>query len=217
MTGIPAPTENRAGGPRVLCVCGPSGAGKTTLVRGLLPRLSPGPERIGILKHTHHALEWHPEGTDSGRLWEAGPAAVCVTGPDQHACFTRRPTGARAPDGDGRREGADRGKEGSPSADAPTAELLSALDLLPPGLALVLAEGFHRALAPKLWVAADSPRPDRRLPEGVFAVAVAEDVRAAWKRAAGDVPVYGRNALGGLASAVEAAAASAREIRREFA
>jgi formylmethanofuran dehydrogenase subunit E len=68
-------------GPVVVCVRGPSRSGKTTMVRGLVERLSPDGLRIGYAKRTHHALDL-PEKA-SGRVWAAAPAAMVIEAPDR--------------------------------------------------------------------------------------------------------------------------------------
>ena len=74
---------------RILCFTGDSGAGKTTLIERLLSHLPLDPASVGILKHTHHRLDWHPPGKDTTRFWQTGVGSVAVVDPAQIACFQR--------------------------------------------------------------------------------------------------------------------------------
>jgi formylmethanofuran dehydrogenase subunit E len=60
----------------VVCLRGPSGAGKTALAEQLLPLLAAQGLRCGYLKRAHHRLD--VAGKDSDRLARAGAAAVLV-------------------------------------------------------------------------------------------------------------------------------------------
>lgn len=198
--------------PRVVCVAGPSGSGKTTLIRRLLAHLAVPRRRIGIVKHTHHRIRWHPRGKDSGELWAEGPGALAVAGPDQTAVFV--PADAEE-GGAGRDAGGDRaapggagaaGDDATPAAGAAgdssrsaaggartseaTRALVRACRRLPGGLELVLVEGFTDAEAPTLWVAREL-RPDLAVP-GLRGVAVPSRRLAAWGEAAPPVPVFAR-------------------------
>lgn len=156
-------------GPRVLCVAGDSDSGKTRLLADLLPRLPLPPDRVGILKHTHHAVDWHPAGKDSARLWAAGPGALAVAGPDQTALFVRREgEAARDPDEE--------------VAAASTRRLAEGCRRMPAGIRLVLAEGFRAARAPKIWTAAGGPDAEPPAP-GVRAVVAPREHAAAWREA----------------------------------
>ncbi len=66
---------------RILCFVGHSGAGKTTLIEGLIPHLPVEAGRVAILKQSHHTLEWHPREKDSTRFWDTGVVAVGVADP----------------------------------------------------------------------------------------------------------------------------------------
>ena len=153
------PPDGGGDGPRVLCVAGDSGSGKTALLRRLLRRLDLPPDRVGVVKHTHHRIDWHPAGKDSALLWEAGPGALCVAGPDQSALFVRRDGGA----------------------EEATRRLVEACRRLPPGIRLVLAEGFRDARAPKVWTAAGGPPGPDPPAVGIRAVVAPGDRAGAWR------------------------------------
>ncbi len=62
--------------PPILAICGWSGAGKTTLIEALIPRLARRGLRVGVLKHDAHRLEFDRPGKDTMRVREAGAARV---------------------------------------------------------------------------------------------------------------------------------------------
>lgn len=198
-TNVNRPGELRAARrrarPRVLCISGRSDSGKTTLIRDLLPRLDVPPDRIGIVKHTHHRIDWHPSGKDSGRLWSAGPGALCVTGPEQSAVFVRE----AEDDGVGR--GGTGGDDDRATPEAALRPLVRACRRLPPQVRLVLAEGFRQAPAPKIWTAAEPPGSDP-LPPAVRAVVTPAGLRAPWAEAHPDRAVHGRDEVAEIAARV---------------
>lgn len=163
--------------PRVLCVAGPSGSGKTTILRGLVPHLPVPRSRLGLLKHTHHRIEWHPEGKDSRLLWELGAGALGVVGPERTALFLPEDV----------------------EEDA-TRELVRACSRLPGGLHLVLAEGFTEAEAPTLWVDARGAAPADLDVPGLRGVAVPAGDVGSWKEADPGVPVFSRDDVEELAA-----------------
>ncbi|MFQ5747342.1 MAG: molybdopterin-guanine dinucleotide biosynthesis protein B [Gemmatimonadota bacterium] len=190
---------------KVLCIAGPSGSGKTTLLERLPDHLPMDRRRVGFVKHTHHALDWHPRGKDSARLWETGAGAVLVVGPGQLARFTRADEGAAARVAkDGRIE---------------TRSLIVACEAFPDSIALVLAEGYGDSLAPKLWLAPESPAGGGDLPPGVRAIVTTAHAAPAWRSHTRDIPVCVREDVGGIASRVLEWAAPVRElaagVRRE--
>lgn len=216
--GAGAPADGRPGPagakgePRVLCVAGDAGSGKTGLLRRLLPRLGLPPERVGVVKHTHHAIDWHPAGKDSALLWDAGPGALCVAGPDQTALFLRADPGrggARGPEGGPAGGGA--GDDADEAAAQATRRLAEACRRLPAGTRLVLAEGFRRARAPKIWTAAGPPGSDP-LPPGVRAVVVPADRTPAWHEVHPELEVLARDEAAGLAARVAGWAAPVSEL-----
>jgi molybdopterin-guanine dinucleotide biosynthesis protein B len=60
----------------MLAISGWSGAGKTTLIEALIPRLAGRGLRVGVVKHDAHRLEFDRPGKDTMRLREAGAARV---------------------------------------------------------------------------------------------------------------------------------------------
>lgn len=62
-----------------------SGTGKTTLLLQLIPRLTAAGLRLGLAKHSHHALDLDHPGKDSQRLRAAGAAQVVVAAPQRLA------------------------------------------------------------------------------------------------------------------------------------
>lgn len=192
--------SGRGDGPRVLCVAGDSGSGKTRLLAALLPGLPLPADRVGLLKHTHHAVDWHPAGKDSARLWAAGPGALAVAGPDQTALFVRR-----------EREAAS-GAPDEEVAAASTRRLAEGCRRMPQGIRLVLAEGFRAARAPKIWTAAGGPGPEPPAP-GIRAVVAPGEHTAAWREALPGVEVLDPAGAGeALAPRAEAWAAALSEL-----
>ncbi len=66
-----------------LGITGRSGSGKTTLLEKLLAELVNRGYRVGVVKHTFHAVETDREGTDTRRFWEAGAACAVLVSPDR--------------------------------------------------------------------------------------------------------------------------------------
>ncbi len=64
--------------PPVFAVCGAKNAGKTTLLRKLIPLLRARKLRVGVLKHDGHDFVPDVPGTDSRLLREAGAERVAV-------------------------------------------------------------------------------------------------------------------------------------------
>lgn len=211
---------------RVLRVSGDSGSGKTTLIRRLLVRLPRPPGEIAVVKHTHHAIGWHPAGKDSAELWDAGPGALAVAGPDQTAMFERRepagPSGGPAASGardgaepsgaDGtsaHRDGAAPGGDGDPAAA--TRRLVRVCRRVPARIRLILAEGFRHARAPGLWTAAGPPGP-APVPPGAVAVVVPAEHRGPWAEEHGGTEVFSRREVDAIAARVEEWAAPVGEL-----
>jgi molybdopterin-guanine dinucleotide biosynthesis protein B len=122
--------------PHVVGVVGASGAGKTSLLEQLLPALRARGLAVGAVKHASHGFEADRPGKDSQRLYAAGADAVALVSGRQVACFAR------------------------PAPGGP--RLRDALAALPPGLDLVLVEGFSWEPIPRVVIAATG---DARLRE----------------------------------------------------
>jgi molybdopterin-guanine dinucleotide biosynthesis protein MobB len=116
----------------VLAICGYSGAGKTTLIERLLPRLAARGLRVGVVKHDSHQLNLDRPGKDTARFFEAGAAAVCAHDPTQHFVRTRE------------------------SGSVPLTDVLPGL---PADLDLVLVEGHKDSALPKLVLEHPEARP----------------------------------------------------------
>lgn len=106
----------------IVAISGPSGAGKTRLLRRLLPVLSSRGLRVAVLKHTRHAHPFDRRGKDTEVLRRAGAVAAAIQGPRAMALF------------------------GPPVASA------RALAALLPPCDLVLAEGWRGEPLPRLEV-----------------------------------------------------------------
>jgi len=80
--------------PHILAISGTSGAGKTTLIEAVIPRLAARGLAVGVLKHDAHGLDLDRPGKDTHRLREAG--AVRVEAFDGTWWFQVAPTPAGA-------------------------------------------------------------------------------------------------------------------------
>ena len=60
---------------------GASGSGKTTLIEALIPRLRQLGLAVGVVKYTHHHVEWDSPGKDSFRFQAAGASRVILKTP----------------------------------------------------------------------------------------------------------------------------------------
>lgn len=118
----------------VVSIVGRSGSGKTALLERLLPELGRLGLRVGALKHTSHGFDADHRGKDSHRIFHAGAEAVALVSRTRLASFRRLDAG-----------------------DEPS--LAEALSALPPGLDLVLAEGFSWEPLPRILVLPEGERP----------------------------------------------------------
>lgn len=110
---------------KVLGVAGWSGAGKTTLIEALLPRLAARGLRVSTVKHAHHGFDMDTPGKDSFRHRAAGAREVLVVGGSRWALLHE--------------------------IDGPEPALAELLAHLAP-VDLVLVEGFKTSPTPKLEV-----------------------------------------------------------------
>jgi molybdopterin-guanine dinucleotide biosynthesis protein B len=79
---------------KVVALTGHSGAGKTTLIVGLIRRFVAQGKRVGAIKHTHHALNEEHRG-DTARFLDAGAEPVILAAAGAAVVFDRNGT-ARA-------------------------------------------------------------------------------------------------------------------------
>jgi molybdopterin-guanine dinucleotide biosynthesis protein B len=63
---------------KVVGFCGGSGAGKTTLMAGVIASLKAAGQRVSVVKHTHKPFELDQPGKDSFRHREAGAFEVLL-------------------------------------------------------------------------------------------------------------------------------------------
>ena len=121
--------------PVVVGIVGRSGSGKTSLLEQLIVVLEARGIAVGAAKHASHGFLADRPGKDSHRLYESGARAVALISVEQSATFIRRTR--------------------PPSIEA-------ALAALPPGLDLVLAEGFSWEPIPRVVVRGPgrAPKPD---------------------------------------------------------
>ena len=68
-------------GPQVICVRGPSRAGKTTTCELIISALNAHGLKVAYVKRTPHLLDL-PE-KSSGRVWERGPSAMVMYASDR--------------------------------------------------------------------------------------------------------------------------------------
>lgn len=62
----------------LLAITAPSGTGKTVLLCKLIPRLAAAGLRVGVIKHSHHAIEVDYPGKDSFLLRHAGATQLLI-------------------------------------------------------------------------------------------------------------------------------------------
>lgn len=68
---------------KVVGFAGSSGAGKTTLIEGLIPALRRRGLRVSVMKHSHCGLETDRPGKDTWRHREAGAYEVLAASPER--------------------------------------------------------------------------------------------------------------------------------------
>ena len=134
---------------RLIGLAGWSGAGKTTLIRALIPVLRARGLSVSTVKQAHHGFEVDRPGKDSFLHREAGAEEVLVASPLRWALM--------------------RELRGAPSATL--AELLAHLSPVD----LVLVEGFKRETHPKIEVWRQATGKPFLYPDDPHVVALATD------------------------------------------
>ncbi|OPY59273.1 MAG: Molybdopterin-guanine dinucleotide biosynthesis adapter protein [Pelotomaculum sp. PtaU1.Bin035] len=66
----------------VIGLAGYSGSGKTTFLEKLIAELKRRGYRVGVIKHTHHQVEFDQPGTDTWRHSRAGADVVALAAPN---------------------------------------------------------------------------------------------------------------------------------------
>ena len=135
----------------------PSGTGKTTLLRKLVPLLRERGLRVGYLKHTHHAFEIDTPGKDSYQIAEAGAAQVMLASAAGWALMDHRPAAV------------------ADLVDADPAEFAARFDAKQ--LDLLLVEGFHRSRYPKIEVYRSTSGSAPMYPQDADIIAVVTDAQ----------------------------------------
>jgi len=162
--------------PLLFALSGPSGSGKTELICRLVAHWRLASRRVAIIKHTHHTPRPDTPGKDTWRFREAGAALVGLASPGLLVLSQTFPD------------------------DPPLAAILRRL---PPGIDLIVLEGYKSSPVPKLVLV-----PEGRLPEEF----------QEWPRVVGYVsdrqvpapgPVFGRNQVADIAAFILSRAAPA--------
>lgn len=135
----------------VLGFAAPSGTGKTTLLRALIPNLKDWGIRVGLIKHAHHAFEVDQPGKDSYALRKAGACPVLITSQNRRVILF------------------DHAEPKEPDLQ----QELSFLDLR--DLDLVLVEGFKREHFPKIELYREALGGALQFPEDPSIIAIASD------------------------------------------
>ena len=135
----------------VLGLAAPSGTGKTTLLRELIPHLGSQGVRVGLIKHAHHAFEVDQPGKDSYELRKAGACPVLITSLNRRVILFDHPE-PQEPD---------------------LQQELSFLDVR--DLDLILVEGFKRERFPKIELYRESVGAPLQFPEDSSIIAIATD------------------------------------------
>jgi molybdopterin-guanine dinucleotide biosynthesis adapter protein len=158
---------------KVCGFCGASGAGKTTLIEGVLAALKAAGQRVSVVKHAGHGFEIDVPGKDSWRMRQAGAFEVVIASKNRLAKVREYEV------------------EGEPSVHQMLAELAE--------VDWVLVEGFKHAdlMRIEVWRAAlDRPA---QYPVDPFVVAVVTDTPAALPEATAR-PVFAADDAAGVAA-----------------
>ncbi len=163
---------------RVIGFAGWSGAGKTTLIRRVIPLLTERGLRVSTIKHAHHGFDIDKPGKDSWVHREAGATEVLVASSARFALMHEL-----------------RGE--------PEPSLADLLARLAP-VDLVIIEGFKRNAHPKIEVARDAVGKPPLHPDDPTIVALASD--RPWPAA--HIPVVAIGDAAAVAAMIEERAAS---------
>jgi len=128
-----------------------SGTGKTTLLKELVPLLSAGGLRVGVVKHAHHSFEMDHPGKDSYELRKSGAAQMLIASRARWALVVERT------------------RDREPRLD----EVLLELDQA--ALDLILVEGFKDERFPKIELHRPSLGRPLLFPRDDAIIAVASD------------------------------------------
>ena len=128
-----------------------SGTGKTTLLEKLIPLLTAGNIRIGLVKHAHHAFDIDQPGKDSYRLRKAGAGQLLIASSQRTALMT----------------------ENAIPQEPRLDELINRLNL--DDIELVLVEGFKHVPFPKIELHRKALGKKLLHPEDPDIIAVASD------------------------------------------
>ena len=167
----------------VLGLAGWSGAGKTTLVRRLIPRLGEHGVAVSTIKHAHHAFDVDQPGRDSHTHRLAGARQVLVSSSRRWALVHEN--------------------RGDPEPGL--AELLARLDPVD----VVLVEGFKRGTHDKLEVYRAANGKPLLYPDDPHVCAIASDVPLPQC----DRPVFSLDDIDAIAGFVVARARAFRPCR----
>jgi molybdopterin-guanine dinucleotide biosynthesis protein B len=108
----------------VVGLAGYSGSGKTTFLEKLIAELKRRGYRVGVIKHTHHTVEFDQPGKDTWRHARAGADVVALAAPDGVSLIRKR-TGDPGPE-----------------------EVISMIS----GVDLIIVEGYKKSKWPKIEV-----------------------------------------------------------------
>jgi molybdopterin-guanine dinucleotide biosynthesis adapter protein len=134
---------------RIIGLAGWSGAGKTTLIRAVIPALRARGLSVSTVKHAHHAFDIDQPGKDSHVHREAGASEVLIASSRRFALIHEL-------------------------RDEPEPPLAALLRRLSP-VDLVLVEGFKRDRHPKLEIYRKASGKDYLFPADPFIEAIATD------------------------------------------
>lgn len=134
---------------KVIGFCGASGAGKTTLIEGVIAALKSRQRRVSVIKRTHKRFDIDHPGKDSWRHREAGAFEVVIASRHRLARIV----------------------ELDPPLDATVHQLIA--DMIE--VDWLLVEGFGQSDLPKIEVWRRGLGAEPHYPEDPFVVAVATD------------------------------------------